>query len=42
MPEEMFKLENALISEHGNYVILVVADEFEQAEEIISGCFEAK
>jgi len=42
MPEEMFKLENALISEHGSYVILVVADEFEQAEEIISGCFEAK
>lgn len=42
MPEEMFKLENALISEQGNYVILVVADEFEQAEEILADCFSGK
>ena len=42
MPEEMFKLENALITEKGNYVILVVADEFEQAEELIADCFSAK
>lgn len=42
MPEEMYKLENALISEHGNYIILVVADEFEKAEEVLGSCFSTK
>ena len=42
MPEEMYKLENALITSHGNYVLLAVADGFEQADQLFESCFDVK
>lgn len=41
MPEEMYKLENALITEQGDYILLVIADEFEKADELFVDCFNA-
>ena len=40
VPEEMYKLENAVISTHGNYAALMICDEFDKADEVFQGCFE--
>lgn len=39
MPEEMYKLENAVITSHGDYVLLVICDEFEDAGTVFDNCF---
>ena len=36
VPEEIYKIDNAVIKTSGNYVMLVITTEYEKAEEIIN------
>lgn len=40
LPDEISKLDSAVIYENGNYVILVVSEDNEKAQEIINGLFK--
>lgn len=39
-PEEVYKLENAVITSHGRYAALIVCDEFDKADEVFESCFQ--
>lgn len=40
LPDEMPKLESAVIYENGNYVVLCVSEDNKKAEEVIKGLFK--
>jgi len=37
MPDEVFKIENAVLQQHGKYVILCVTDDTDSAKAVIDG-----
>ena len=40
VPSEMYKLENAVNTNHGNYAALIICDDFEKAGDVFEECFK--
>jgi hypothetical protein len=39
-PTEAYKAENAVITSHGNYVALIVGNDFDKADSVFEDCFK--